>query len=102
MKIEIELQKFMLWLTGGDRSLSIDIPEEIANAIVSDDPTEQLTTVQTGLNNRKTVWYIETWEQRKLNGKTKFELLNMLTTALQESNLVKAKAIQARLQSLIE
>lgn len=95
MIIEIDLEKFMIWLTGNDKNLSITIPDEIAVAI-NKDPNRDLV-VMFKLVPPSGSWYVQSAEGY-VNSFRKEDLASVLGNALGQGKMNIVKLIQERMR----
>lgn len=95
--INYPLERFLIWLTGNDRQRNVTIDETIAEAIRTADPNETLAHVEKLPSGCIVLHWAEAWQSKRLDGMTQIELLDLMTSALQQGDLMTVKTIQNKL-----
>ena len=92
--VNYPLERFLIWLTGNDHSVSVVIDEIIAQAIKETDPTESLCHVEVMKSGCVVVWWKDAWVRTKYERLTLIELYAKLTTLMSEGNINEAQIVQ--------
>lgn len=101
INLSYPLEHFLIWTTGNNHEVSVQVDEVIAEAIKQADPTETLAHIDEPKPTQYIVYWADYWLEKQLRGLTLMQLYEKLSNYMASNDLVKANIVQQILKEKV-